>query len=732
MDPMPDRPRLRAGLYPERIGRDHFLLIETAARHELHGRLFADLLPLLDGHRTISEIAELLDARLSPLDVQHGVGLLAADGLLAGEDETGRDALPVAWLDAPGQDTERVTRNSAVHIAVSGSNRSRPLVEALSAAGVPARGNDQAGLVVILADDPLDPGVRSMLEAAWARGAASLLLRLDGPRPWIGPLTRPPLPPCSACAAARIAANRDPRAIGPLASGPAGPHRISQAAAAFVHERVVEIVREWREGRSIPALAGHVVTFDTATRRAERHVIVPRSNCPACGVRSAAAPAPGALAPDERTSILLVGGAYRAVSVARTWEAIRHHVSPLTGIVGHLAPIGAAAGEGIHVYVAGQNVARPDSGSIRALCAGKGVTEAEARVGAVCEALERHCGMYRGDEARVTSSHADLGDRAIDPREWLLFSDAQYASRETWNREHGAINWVPPRFDVRRAMDWTPVQSLRDGSVRYAPSQLCWYGHPEAGPSGCGRADSSGNAAGNDVAEAIVQGFMELVERDAVALWWYTRSHRPGISIESFESRAFDALARRYGELDRPLWMLDLTSDLGIPVVAALSLPRGGPSRDAIMGFGAHFDPSIAATRALTEMNQFLPRALRPGPRPRSAWLFDEERLGGNFLFPDKTTGVRKKADFTLRPHASLREAMLDCDRIAADAGLDVFLLDQSRPEIELSTVKVIVPGLRPMWARFAPGRLYEAPVRIGWRDAPCAERDLNPSHLLL
>jgi YcaO cyclodehydratase, ATP-ad Mg2+-binding len=44
-------------------------------------------------------------------------------------------------------------------------------------------------------------------------------------------------------------------------------------------------------------------------------------------------------------------------------------------------------------------------------------------------------------------------------------------------------------------------------------------GGPESGYRGCGyehHADSNGCAAGNTVAEAIVQGFLELIERDGI------------------------------------------------------------------------------------------------------------------------------------------------------------------------------------------------------------------------
>ena len=56
-----------------------------------------------------------------------------------------------------------------------------------------------------------------------------------------------------------------------------------------------------------------------------------------------------------------------------------------------------------------------------------------------------------------------------------------------------------------------------------------------------------------------------------------------------------------------------------------------------------------------------------------------------------------------------------------------MLVLDQSRPDIEMSVVRVIVPGMRHFWRRLGTGRLYEVPVQLGWRDAPTAEDEMNP-----
>ena len=79
--------------------------------------------------------------------------------------------------------------------------------------------------------------------------------------------------------------------------------------------------------------------------------------------------------------------------------------------------------------------------------------------------------------------------------------------------------------------------------------------------------------------------------------------------------------------------------------------------------------------------------------------------------------------------HHDTREQVMSCVRLAKRAGLDFLVLDQTRPDIEVPVVRVIVPGLRHFYRRFAPGRLYDVPVKLGWRDQPLSEDELNPIH---
>ncbi|MGC1914240.1 MAG: YcaO-like family protein, partial [Pseudolabrys sp.] len=77
----------------------------------------------------------------------------------------------------------------------------------------------------------------------------------------------------------------------------------------------------------------------------------------------------------------------------------------------------------------------------------------------------------------------------------------------------------------------------------------------------------------------------------------------------------------------------------------------------------------------------------------------------------------------------SSSEKVAACVRLAKHKGLDFLVLNQTRPDIDVPVVRVIVPGMRHFYRRFAPGRLYDVPIKLGLRDRPLLERELNPLH---
>jgi ribosomal protein S12 methylthiotransferase accessory factor len=424
-----------------------------------------------------------------------------------------------------------------------------------------------------------------------------------------------------------------------------------------------------------------------------------------------------------------------------------HHVSPITGAVPMLERAAPASDGVLHVYLAGNNSSRPSRSlgelraDLRTMNAGKGTSDVQARASALCEGLERYSGIFRGDEPRRWARLTELGGAAVPLDDCLLFSERQYRERNARNTGGSRFSFIPVPFDPAAQTEWSPVWSLTRQEVRYLPTAFCYYDYPQPCEQACCIACSNGCAAGNTLEEAILQGFLELVERDAVALWWYNRVRRPGVDLDSFGEPYLDRLGAFLQEHGRDFWVLDLTTDLGIPVYASITRRMDGPAEQLIPGFGAHLDPKVALLRAVTEMNQMLSSPLlglpEKGPEkepvdPETAhWLKTATTANQPYLLPAE--GPRRTA--AAHPQAWTEDVADDvrvCQALVERAGMEMLVLDQTRPEVGLPVAKVIVPGLRHFWPRFAAGRLYDVPVRLGWLDRPLAEDELNPIAMFL
>ena len=211
--------------------------------------------------------------------------------------------------------------------------------------------------------------------------------------------------------------------------------------------------------------------------------------------------------------------------------------------------------------------------SLRSKSAGKGSTRQQSEVSALCEAVERYSGALHGDEIRVRKRLIDFAgdDEAIHPNAAQLFSDSQLDNAQSINAKGHPYNVVPPRLAADAEVDWTPVWSLTEQRHRYLPTSMLYSMAPEQrGPSDL-IADSNGCAAGNTLEEAILQGFYELAERDAFAIWWYNRLRVPAVDLGSFDDEYLASAPSQYAAYERDLWMLDVTSDIGIPTFVALS-----------------------------------------------------------------------------------------------------------------------------------------------------------------
>ncbi|MEU0532506.1 TOMM precursor leader peptide-binding protein [Amycolatopsis tolypomycina] len=736
-----------------RAGKGAYLFSEQGVI-SMRGARIESLAPLLDGTRELGEVLTARPDGMTPEEVAAIVAELVDAGLVSVRPAPGPavDERELAYWDACGVDApsaaSRDTCREVRLLAVGDDVDTRPVVRALADAGLEVAPSgsaaDEADLSIVLCTDYLDPRLGELDAEHRRTGRPWLLARPFAAQVWIGPILRPGESACWHCLTNRLWGHRHAEACAQELLGHEGPARRPAAAlpsltAAAAHLIALE-ASKWLAGYRHGGQES-VWVLDTLDLQGKLHELRRRPQCPECGdatLVAARAELPIRLAPARKTTS--TGGGHRTLTPAQTLERYRHLVSPVTGIIRDVRP-DPAAPPFVNAYRSGFNVARGMTGvagmqaGLRSENGGKGVSPIDAEVGALCEAVERFSGNYQGDEQRIRASFDELGAVAVHPNDCMLFAERQYRERAEWNATHGLFQHIAPRFDTTARIDWTPVWSL-SGQRRLLPTGYLYYGVPaECGVRGL-HADSNGAAAGSSLEDAVLQGTLELVERDAVALWWYNRTPMPGLDLGSFGDSWLEEMAGNYAGLGRELWALDLTSDLGVPVFVAISRRTDGPHEHIMFGFGAHLDPRIAVRRAVTELNQMIPDLLELGHAvddPDTArWLEYATVANQPYLRPAAGERTRTLADFRFVHRPDVRDDVEALARTLAAAGSDLLVLDQTRPDVGLPVVKVLAPGLRPFWARYAPGRLFDVPVRLGRLAEPTPYERLNPFPMFL
>lgn len=699
----------------------------------LHGTLYCALAAAIGkGGRTVAEIvrelsrkfpADKVEEALRRLIERHYVvsALPSTDGTVAGY---------WASLGLPPEVAERNLGDCRVLVELIDVKGAAQLTAALKDLGVNIvkRAPD---LTVTLVNDYLEHQLADLNTQRVSSKTRWLLAQPSGVFPLVGPLFSPGETACWTCLFDRMIRNREIKGF--LARGPAEAVAVSPLARntlgqTAIQFAAVEIAKAIASGFRTD-LRDHIASFDLMGATIAKHYVAHRPQCLTCGSKKLQNPrrAPQPIEIGPGSKLIMTSGGYRSVSSRTTVSRFRKHVSPLTGVVTRLERIEADLPMNTN-YFAQHNFSAPAT-SIDQLRSGlsggsfgKGSTAEQAEASALMEAIERYSGIFQGDEIRVTRRFTDFAPgEAILPNDVQLFSEGQFRNRHSHPAD--GSHPAPDPLDPSAKTEWSPAWSLRDKRFVHLPTGLLYFFYRDF------HTDSNGCAAGNTLAEAIVQGFLELVERDAYAIWWYNRLRCAEVDLDTFDDFYVRDVKAQFADAGRKLWVLDVTLDLGIPTYVAIMHWTKDGRENIEFGSGAHFDRRIALLRSLTELSQFLSIGLMGGGSGDKSSLDGVTPLrleNYPFLLPASGTVARPALGMNV-PLDSAREQVDACVEVARRAGHDFIVLDQTRPDVGVPVARVLVPGLRHFYQRFGPGRLYDVPVKLGLLDRPLQESELTP-----
>jgi ribosomal protein S12 methylthiotransferase accessory factor len=225
---------------------------------------------------------------------------------------------------------------------------------------------------------------------------------------------------------------------------------------------------------------------------------------------------------------------------------------------------------------------------------------------------------------------------------------------------------------------------------------------------------SSGAAAGPSFETAALRAVLELCERDAAAMWWLGGCRPKRFALEHPTIKAGAELIERLrqGEAARRTLLLDITTDNGIPVVAAVSVDHDG--RGMACGLSSRLTASDAARAAVLEMCQM----------EMAAPIAEAKRAeGGDALLNDADRRHLRRAEFAtadcelLHPRDMSRHATSGPPATLGlkgmighlrDRGIRLFLVDHTRQDIGVAVARAVSPDLQPFSAAVSTKRFAQ------------------------
>jgi len=368
-----------------------------------------------------------------------------------------------------------------------------------------------------------------------------------------------------------------------------------------------------------------------------------------------------------------------------------------------------------------------------AVAAGVSFDKEKALAKVLGETVERYSLSANNSEAFVFESFSKLNslrNQALDPKSLIPFS---HKESFTTGLDDKKLHWVQGKFLISGKKVLTPAQLV------YVP-----YSYHNSEPL-LRFSISTGAAAGMSLDDALYRGICEVVERDAFMIAYLNKISSPKIDLLSIKDKTIYDIVNMFKRYKLELFILDLTTDLQIPVFAAITLDRTGIGPAVSVGIKAGLNIKDAIIGAIEE-------SLMVRTWIRDKFIYSEP----NYKRGKEIITIDDRAHFWL-PVNSIRylnfwlkgknfrkieiknpkysqSNLRKATKLLKDRKIEVIYVDITDKKVKkygFAVVKVIIPQLQPLYLDerypyLGGTRLFQAPVKMKVLKKANTESHLN------
>lgn len=319
---------------------------------------------------------------------------------------------------------------------------------------------------------------------------------------------------------------------------------------------------------------------------------------------------------------------------------------------------------------------------------GKGLTRTASKISALMESFERYHSVDPDIDVFEASYDEVSGDMAVIPFEKLLHIKGSILKKDM------PILWTCG-WDIANNVKTAAPLAMVELAGKRSQDKTFKTGHMQV--------SSNGLSAGFHILEAIVQGLLEVIERDGITCHIY----KSGAISLPIPERLIDGESIPYPEVKELYeifnnagvtpFLYDCTTDIGIPVYNCFLFDNLQPEYMSVHGMGAGLHPKDAMIRALTESAQSRV-VFNAGSRD----LFFQEdfevssRNSSSTIFKiaDSQKRYNYSGEYEIEIKPDYVEQINYCIDKLRSVGLEQVLVFPLVPETnKIKVVRVLVPG---------------------------------------